>query len=115
MHVGPPVELIPAQFGIEPVQPVDVVDIVPDRQAMNLKTDFTGAFERLRSNALRAPGDVFEHLAVRGFQPEQIIAAVVTSTLFAAIAGPRQRRGALVQERRRQSRTVGIEHYGGAM
>src|ERR1700683_422623 len=105
MHVGPPVELLPAQFGIEPVQPVDVVDIVPDRQAMNLKTDFTSAFERLRSNALRAPGEVFEHLWRGRLHPEQIKAAVARWTEHGAIAGPRQRRGGLDQERRRQSRT----------
>ena len=67
------------------------------------------AFARRRCGA---PGDILEHAAVRGFETEQIIAAVGRRAEHGAIARPRQHCGGFDQERGRQSRTVGIEHDG---
>ncbi len=78
---------------------------------MNFETDVTGALQRLFGDALRTPIDVFEHAAMRGLEPKQIIAAVAGRTKHGAVARPRQGRGGLEQQRGRQSRTVGIEHY----
>ena len=82
---------------------------------MDLKPDLARPFARLLGDVFGAPGDILEHVAMRGLEPEQIIAAVARRTEHGAVARPRQRCGGLDQERRRQSRTVGIEHDGGRM
>ncbi len=61
---------------MQPAQAIDIVDIVPDRQIMNFETDLAGALAGLLGNALGAPIDVIEHVAMRRLEPEQVISAV---------------------------------------
>ena len=82
----------PIHLAGKPPQAFDVVNVVPDRQHVDVESDFARALQRLRGDALGAPGDVIEQAAVRGFQAEQIIAAVARRTEHGALARPRQHR-----------------------
>src|ERR1700684_196249 len=77
---------------------------------MNVELDLARPLKRLFGNVLGAPGDVLEKAAVRGLDPEKIIAAVGRGTEHGALTWLRQRIRSLHKECRWQGRAVGVEH-----
>src|SRR5262245_674293 len=66
-------------------------------------------FQRLRGNALGAPGDSLEQTAVRGLESKEIITPIGGWAEHGALSGRCQCVGGLDQQRSRQRRTVRIE------
>ena len=65
-----------AKLGLQTAQAVDVVNVVPRWQHVNVETDLAGAGQGLFRDPLGAPGYVFEHATVREFKTQEVIAAV---------------------------------------